>query len=179
MLIDAEASTPGRRCSSRRTPIGEEETAKHDIESRLARLGAEVSGRHAGRAREREPDPTPQDHERATLAADHPQGGRHHRLDAAGTTAIARRVRGFHPGRARPRPSRGRRLEDPPRACVSRDRDAPPGHAREARSRRLVVRVRRGLAAAGSSRCSREPPTRCPRPPSPRAHAPAPGRRLG
>ena len=135
MLIDAGLDT-GPTLLARRTPIGEEETAEQ-LESRLARLGAEVlvatlAGLESGSL-----TPTPQDHERATLAPIiRKEDGI---IDwTRSATAIARRVRGFHawPGATTTLAGRGLRIL---RARALPGSDAPPGTLERADREGLVV----------------------------------------
>lgn len=94
MLIDEGLDT-GPTLLSRATPIGPEETAG-ELESRLARLGAEVLLETIRGLGEGTLTPVPQDHARATLAPlIRKEDGR---IDwTRRADELARRVRGFHP----------------------------------------------------------------------------------
>jgi methionyl-tRNA formyltransferase len=123
MLIDAGLDT-GPTLLARATPIGATETAE-ELEARLAELGAQVlvdtlAGLQAGSLA-----PTPQDHERATLAPiiRKEDGIVDWSLPAE---ALERRVRGFHawPGATTRVGERGLRIL---RARVAPGGDEVPG----------------------------------------------------
>ena len=142
MLIDEGLDT-GPVLLTRRTPIGEEETAL-ELEARLARLGAELlvetlDGLASGRVR-----PVPQDHARATHA---PIIGKEDgRIDwTQPADAITRRVRGFHPWPGTVTTFAGRELKVL-RARVTTPRAGAPGEVIAVERDGLVVACGRGTA---------------------------------
>ena len=124
MLIDEGLDT-GPVLLQRQLAIHPEETAA-DLEPRLARLGADVLAETVRGLSDRLLEPTPQDHESATLAPllKKEDGRIDWSLPAA---QIACRVRGFHPWPGTFTESDGRILKVRSARAVSLVGSAPPG----------------------------------------------------
>jgi methionyl-tRNA formyltransferase len=136
MLLDEGLDT-GPTLLARRTPIGPEETAG-ELEARLARLGAEVLLASLRGMADGTLVPVPQDASRASLAPIiRKQDGL---VDwSLPATAVARRVRGFHPWPGAHARLGGRGLKILRARPADGARPAPPGSIVEVGAEAVLV----------------------------------------